>query len=369
MNLSRKEALELVARSGTMLQELEEQWKNDNEIVLTAIRNAYYAFEYAGPGPKDNKEVVRTAVQLSGYNLKDVSDRWKADKEIVLLAVNESGDSLRYAAAELKCDREVCLAAVMQDGYAYHYIDKSLQKDREIILAAVQNNGKILKKVPKRVLDEEICLAAIQNYGKALAYVPARLWNRDMYVTAVLCNTHPLFHSYYFWSIPTEYMNVEFYLNAIKQHRSNCIIQKESFPEKWNGNMEDLKQLQEEFRKHPEVQLVEQFYEYINLDINWITYYVKIDLLPKQQWYLSEGPGELLKKLHLVLAVNIDFLYFLDEDVLLVEKMYSFLRERLQKSKYANNPIMKEALENGSPETIISTAKHLIHDKLYCGRI
>ena len=109
--------------------------KNNKEIVLEAVTTWGYLLQYASKELQKDREIVLAAITQCGTSLQFASEEFKKDKKIVLIAVNKSGYALQYASKELRNDKEIVLAAFKQNCYALKYASKELQNDKEIILA------------------------------------------------------------------------------------------------------------------------------------------------------------------------------------------------------------------------------------------
>eukprot|EP00971_Amphidinium_carterae_P029826 586818-Amphidinium_carterae.3 len=113
------------------LREVEEYWRSDREVVLTAV-------------------------QQNGHDLQYATEALRADREIVLAAVQQVGFALRHATEALKADRQVVLAAVQQNGYGYalQYATEALRADREIVLAALEQSEGALQFAADDLLED-----------------------------------------------------------------------------------------------------------------------------------------------------------------------------------------------------------------------
>jgi hypothetical protein len=116
----------------------------------------------------NNKEICMKAVKKYGYALKYVPENLK-DYDICLKAVKEDGLALKYVPKNI-INKEICLAAVKNNGLALDYVPKNII-NKEICLEAVKKNGEALKYVPENIIDKDICLEAVKEFGEALKYV------------------------------------------------------------------------------------------------------------------------------------------------------------------------------------------------------
>ena len=75
-----------------------------------------------------------------GLSLHYTSDRLKNNDDIVLKAVKKYGCSLECTSQRLQNDNEIVTAAILQDGGALYYVSEKLKNNDEIILKSINNN-------------------------------------------------------------------------------------------------------------------------------------------------------------------------------------------------------------------------------------
>ena len=132
-------AINIVNINPELFKYLKKEFKNNEKVVLIAVKNYGGALEYA-PEFKNKKEVVLEAVQNKyGDPLKYASPDLKKDKDVVLAAVSKNGIALKYASPGLQNDKDVVLAAVNKCGAAFEYTSPDLKKDIEIFLTSLYN--------------------------------------------------------------------------------------------------------------------------------------------------------------------------------------------------------------------------------------
>ena len=151
--------------NGLIVKEL--YWlKNDKLIVLCAVQQNPFAFEYASDEMKRNKDVVRGAAWKSLAAIESVFEEFREDseiqeiikkrveedpvaycysshevklnKKIVLKHLQNKKISLEQVPVELRDDREVVMAALDISYSDYLYASKTLQKDQEIIAKTLE---------------------------------------------------------------------------------------------------------------------------------------------------------------------------------------------------------------------------------------
>lgn len=105
----------------------------DREIITKAVSKWGRDLEYAPDHFKDDYEIVMTAVMNDGYSLEYASPRLKADREIVEKAIEENGGAILEAADELKNNKTIILSAIMNGFTDIERLDPDLLSDRDIM--------------------------------------------------------------------------------------------------------------------------------------------------------------------------------------------------------------------------------------------
>lgn len=198
-------------------------FKNDKEVVLTAVQQEGSSLRYASPELQNNKEVVLTAVNQNGESIRYASEDLQNDKDIALASVTNKGDSLRFLSRQLRRDKNIILAAVNQDSMAIKhaslYLKTDLLDEKEIFLTALktaiktnQPAHKVFQQAPEDFQkDKELVLQFVKADGFSLFYAHSELTkDKEVVLEAVLQN--PL--SLYFANI--ELQNDIHYLKMLK---------------------------------------------------------------------------------------------------------------------------------------------------------
>ena len=93
----RTAALEHVAVGGS-LTHLEESYRGDPELVLTAVKANGSAFRYASDRLRSDRDFLLTAIERSCDVLCHVGDEWRCNRDFVLEAIGTAGAK--------RCDKE-----------------------------------------------------------------------------------------------------------------------------------------------------------------------------------------------------------------------------------------------------------------------
>ncbi len=113
---------------------------------------------------EDPREFILVVLSQRGVLLRDAPD-FKNDKEVVLTAVKSSAHAIKYASDELRKDREVLLVVAEGDYKALNIIPSEFKEDKEIALAAVKSDYRALKILTRFVFDIDIINAIIAQKG------------------------------------------------------------------------------------------------------------------------------------------------------------------------------------------------------------
>ena len=94
--------LSALRQNGMLLEDVREEWQNNEAIVLEAVQQQGLALEHASVEMKNNEEIANAAVQNRGSALEFASDDMKDTTEIAMPAMQESGFSRRHASEQLQ---------------------------------------------------------------------------------------------------------------------------------------------------------------------------------------------------------------------------------------------------------------------------
>jgi hypothetical protein len=119
------------------------------------------------------KEEAIKLVQKDGSLLEQFSLELQGDKEVVLEAVSNNGFSLQFASDELRNDKEVVFAAVSNNGLSlqFAYDDSNINEDWiffDLDDLSIKNENKLVSNQLKN--DIKIVLASVSNNGLSLQF-------------------------------------------------------------------------------------------------------------------------------------------------------------------------------------------------------
>jgi hypothetical protein len=156
--------IDAVTQSYYALGNLDEALRNNNYIVLTAVKNHGKALEFASNILKDNERIVFEAVKNDGCALEYASERLKDNKDISLVAVKNYGNALTFVSRRLRNDIEIVSEAVNNNGLALLYASAALQSNRNIVRLATNNNWLAINFMSYNLLnDKDIFIASVKQ--------------------------------------------------------------------------------------------------------------------------------------------------------------------------------------------------------------
>ena len=116
-------AIAMVQQIGMFLKDLSEDLRDDRDVVLQALWQDSGALPFASPRLQADPEIIRAAVvgdvkksvieriQKDGLFLQYVVEELKDDEDVVLAAVRQNGEALPFASPRLQADPEIMKAA------------------------------------------------------------------------------------------------------------------------------------------------------------------------------------------------------------------------------------------------------------------
>ena len=159
---------------------LDTDLKNDRDFVLEAVKLNGQALEFAPDEFRNDPEIVKTAMVNNRFEpslpFLYASNRLRMDKEFVIEAVNIDGLALEFTSEELKDDLDVVMAAVANTGAALQFASEDLHDDRNVVLAAVRNDGFALDFASEDLQDDMYVVeVATRQCSDALIYATDRV--------------------------------------------------------------------------------------------------------------------------------------------------------------------------------------------------
>jgi len=173
-NPERQAALRGIQEGRVELEDVDEEWQADREIVLAAVKLDGHAILYAAPEMRLDREIVLAAVTESGLALRHMNADMCKDRDIVLTAVKQHGDALQFASESLRADAGVVLEAVKAprgspDMSAIQYASDLLLDDLTFMTSAVRVTGATIRHASDRLKqDRDLVLSAVRDYAEAL---------------------------------------------------------------------------------------------------------------------------------------------------------------------------------------------------------
>ncbi len=135
----------LIKKDGLALQYVNDELKNDSQVVSAACENNPYAIQYAGADIQGNREFMLSWVSQNGLLLRCASDALKNDFKIVSAACDNNPYAIQYAGAGIQGNREFMLSYISQNGLLLQYASDALKKDLEVVFIAYRNNPQAIQ--------------------------------------------------------------------------------------------------------------------------------------------------------------------------------------------------------------------------------
>lgn len=193
---------------GFVLDYVCDDFKLDEELVFEAVRQNYYALQFASPALRGNKEFLSRLLRTTdwaengiigtvnpprwvtvggGWMLEFASSKLQGDYDVASLAVTQSGCALQFASTKLKNNKDLVAIAVSQDGLALEFASESLRGDTDVVSAAIaQNASAMLFAADALRGDPAFVLSAMRRSSFALRYATRELReNRDFILEAI----------------------------------------------------------------------------------------------------------------------------------------------------------------------------------------
>jgi len=177
---------------------------NDKEMIMLLIKyeNLWWdqdyencqniTLKYASDEFKNDYEIVLSAIKKSSYSLQYASKELQNNYNIVLTAVNKKGRTIKYASIELRNNYNIVLAAIKEDIECVRYISKTLLDNENIILTGIKSNKYhtllILEHVSDRLRNNyDIVLNAVIKNHNNYKYAPLIFRMNENIIFEAIC--------------------------------------------------------------------------------------------------------------------------------------------------------------------------------------
>ena len=211
MITDKAEALKLVAQNGDCLRECSTRLRNDTEVVLAAMQENIYAFEYAGEEFLDNKEVILDILHKRPGFSEFISERLKIDLDIIKVCLPH-GHLLAHSIKNPECTKNLEIARILitLNPENYRYLDSNLRGQGEFIhLAFKAENLQQPDKLKQAILEQCVARQNTHIYGE-IKFDPLAS------CTDELCNDSDFVRSL----IAFQNINIEFLSSPLKTDRN-----------------------------------------------------------------------------------------------------------------------------------------------------
>lgn len=158
----REVVLAAVRNTGSALRFASPKLRADPEVVQAALAQSALAIEFV-PDDVLTLEMVLAAVKSCPRMLSEIASRWRENKQVVSTAVSVDGCALEHAAASLKDDLEIVHIAVENTPLAYPFAGTKARKSPELLHSAVVG-GLLLPE--KHFKDEDLVCILLENIRK-----------------------------------------------------------------------------------------------------------------------------------------------------------------------------------------------------------
>lgn len=139
LNIDREAILQDISVGGSMLDEVKAKMTKDRDMINYITCDHGFTMGIWSKECHQDDELMRFFVSICPNALKYASENLRNDEALVLEAVKRNGFMLRFASEELKNNKHIIVAAVTNHPKLIGFLRKELQKDPEIIAAAQIN--------------------------------------------------------------------------------------------------------------------------------------------------------------------------------------------------------------------------------------
>lgn len=198
--LTKEQTIAVVKKDGEKLSELDEKFKEDEQIVLAALEQNPKAIVYASAKLKANKEFMLKALKDKGFLteiiIKSASAELKNDKDFIFETLKDKTEVtipiiMEFVNPELKNDKDFMLSLISHENSSMilSYSSDTLKSNKEFVLEAIKiTHGDCVSIASVELRnDVEVMLPAMQMYAfKTLQVIGEKLKNnKEIFLIAL----------------------------------------------------------------------------------------------------------------------------------------------------------------------------------------
>ena len=219
-----KVCLELVMQDGLQLQYMDDEIKNNREIVKAAVLNNPYAINYASDKIYADAEIMAFVVNYHYGYFQYVSENLKSNVDFIKMILNKNNASLLKDISEDVFDKcEDLLLLVLDKNINYKYIPNKYKKSMDFIIKAVVKNPNIYRFIETEFKNnlEICCLALLSSNQRTLVY---KYVSPQLQENAIVLWCKNLYYNNIVGEIPVQVIDiVQKYYNLLLMKNSDIL--------------------------------------------------------------------------------------------------------------------------------------------------
>jgi len=128
---------------------------------------------------QSNKFFVLCSVNANGNNLRNTSMRFKDDEDVVIAAIKDRAESILYASERVKKNKKILLMAIKKNPKLFKLLTVSQEKlrnDKDFVLSVIKIDAMLLEFASEKLRDDKhIVFSAIKRDSPSIRYASSRL--------------------------------------------------------------------------------------------------------------------------------------------------------------------------------------------------
>ena len=181
------DSINLVKKSGNILNTLSTEFRNNEEIVKAAVKQNGLSLKYASEALKADKTIVEAAMNQDIMAFKYAGSSLKNNKEFVSSLLKHDGTLIQFISPEMQNDKEIVLIAIKQNIEVIKGISEQLKNDKEFVLSLLNINGMLLEFASDELKnDVELATIAVKQNFDAIKYISDTLKNNSAFMLELI---------------------------------------------------------------------------------------------------------------------------------------------------------------------------------------
>ena len=180
-------AMQTTGGSRQLIRYANKELRTDKDIAFLAVKDYPETFECLSDELKNDRNFIIELLKLEffGNIFKYLNSSFKNDEEIILLALKKDMDNFKFIDEGLKNNKDFIIKALKANGRIFQYLDNKYKSNKEALkIALLSGYGTpFISASDELKNDKELTTLAIKNFPLMLKYASEELRNDVTFIS------------------------------------------------------------------------------------------------------------------------------------------------------------------------------------------